>query len=102
MTVDLYAAWLTAGNNLQPIGDWLARNWIWLVASASAAATAWWTVRRWIRTGHHHTARDREAAWHIQCTDPPTVQTAPGSDRNDLTTCLNILDATEQARKEKP
>lgn len=49
MTADLYAAWLTAGNNLQPIGAWLGGHWIWLVASASAAATAWWAVRRWIR-----------------------------------------------------
>lgn len=102
MSVDLYAAWLTAGNNLQPIGAWLGGNWIWLVAAVTAAATAWWAVRRWIRSDRRQAAYDREAAWHIQCYNPPAIQTRPGSDSSDLLTCLNILGATEQTRKEKP
>ncbi|MER8004815.1 hypothetical protein [Streptomyces sp. NPDC094149] len=39
MTPDLYAAWLAAGNNLQPYGAWIAAHWIWLVVAASATAT---------------------------------------------------------------
>jgi hypothetical protein len=46
MNPDLYGAWLTAGNNLQPIGDWLGRNWIWLGAAVVAAGVAWWALRK--------------------------------------------------------
>ncbi|MCX4809052.1 hypothetical protein OG601_47040 [Streptomyces sp. NBC_01239] len=46
MNPDLYAAWLTAGNNLQPVGAWIGRNWIWLAAAVVAAGVAWWALRR--------------------------------------------------------
>lgn len=38
-TPDLYGAWLTAGNNLQPYIGWAVAHWIWLVVAASATAT---------------------------------------------------------------
>ena len=38
MTPDLYAAWLTAGNNLQPVGAWLAGDGAWVPIFAVAAA----------------------------------------------------------------
>lgn len=50
MTPDLYAAWLTAGDRLQPYGAWLATHWIWLVVAASAIATA-------VSTAHCHLRR---------------------------------------------
>ena len=46
MTVDLYEAWLTAGNNLQPVGDWIGAHSVWIVAAAVAAGAAWWALRR--------------------------------------------------------
>lgn len=49
MTADMYAAWLTAGNNLQPIGAWLAGNWMWLVPALAAAVFAVWSIRRSLR-----------------------------------------------------
>lgn len=49
MTPDLYGAWLTAGDRLQPIGAWLAGNWGWLVPAVAAAAFAAWTIRRSLR-----------------------------------------------------
>ncbi|MFJ9633718.1 hypothetical protein ACIRU8_39100 [Streptomyces sp. NPDC101175] len=101
MNVDLYGAWLTASNNLQPVGDWIGGNWQWLAIPLTSALFAWWAIRHDGRC--RHTARARAAARHIQSYDPPTIQTEPGSDTDDLITCLHILDAThQQARKEKP
>jgi hypothetical protein len=37
---DLYGAWLTAGNNLQPAGAWIARNWTNLAIAAVLAIAA--------------------------------------------------------------
>ena len=47
MNDDVYAAWLTAGNNLQPIGAWIGGHWTGLVALAVAAAAlwvVWWSI----------------------------------------------------------
>lgn len=48
MTPDLYGAWLTAGNNLQPIGAWLAGGGAWLPILAVAAVIVWriWRAAR--------------------------------------------------------
>jgi len=63
-TPDLYAAWLTAGNNLQPVGEWIARNW-WWIASAIAALFAAWAIPRALRRA------DRQiAAIHADLTQP--------------------------------
>jgi hypothetical protein len=42
---DLYAAWLTAGNNLQPAAAWIARNWTNLAAAAVLAVFAALCIR---------------------------------------------------------
>jgi hypothetical protein len=52
MNPDLYGAWLTAGNNLQPVGAWIGANWIWLAAAALAAGFAWWALRRELRAAN--------------------------------------------------
>lgn len=46
MNVDLYGAWLTAGNNLQPLGDWIGAHWIGLAAAITAITLAWLALRR--------------------------------------------------------
>jgi hypothetical protein len=48
VTPDLCAAWLTAGNNLQPVVAWIARNW-WWIASAIAALFAAWAIPKALR-----------------------------------------------------
>lgn len=57
-TPDLYAAWLTAGNNLQPVGTWIAHNWINLAIAISLAVTGWRIIRWAVR--HDQPARGRE------------------------------------------
>lgn len=54
MTPDLYGTWLTAGNNLQLIGDWLAAHWPGLTASAAALTFAAWAIRRALRDANQH------------------------------------------------
>ncbi len=49
-TPDLYAAWLTAGDRLQPIGGWLANNWPNLAIAVSLAVVAW-RILRWATRG---------------------------------------------------
>ena len=49
MNPNLYDAWLTAGNTLQPVGDWIVAHWPGLAASTAALAFAWWALRRTIR-----------------------------------------------------
>ena len=97
MTPDVYAAWLTAGDNLQPIGDWIAGHWTGLVALAVAFAAlwvVWWAIR--------DDCRPRATASRQPYSDPAARETQPGSDEDDLLTCLQILHATDTARKEKP
>jgi len=43
---DLYGAWLTASNNLQPYGAWIARNWPSLAAAVVLAVFAAWCIKR--------------------------------------------------------
>jgi predicted negative regulator of RcsB-dependent stress response len=66
VSADLYAAWLTAGNNLQPVGAWIARNWTNLAAAvvlAVAASVIWRALRR----------ADRQiTAIHADFSDKPT------------------------------
>jgi len=100
MNPDLYGAWLTAGNNLQPVGDWLAGNWIWLTAVVVAAGFAWWALRRELRAAGEHV------------TAILTDQRQPGTDSGLYLDCIAIYgdcdeldrlrDAIEQHRKEKP
>lgn len=46
MTPDLYGAWLTAGNTLQPYGAWIARNWPNLTIAILLAVAACWSIRK--------------------------------------------------------
>ena len=47
-TPDLYGAWLTAGDNLQPIVGWIGAHW-WLIPVLAAAAFAAWAIGRELR-----------------------------------------------------
>lgn len=49
MTPDLYGAWLTAGTNLQPAGDWVVRNWPNLAIAVALAVFAAWSIGRALR-----------------------------------------------------
>lgn len=53
MTSDLYAAWLTAGNHLQPYGNWIAVNWPNLAIALGIGAFGGWCIRRALRDRHH-------------------------------------------------
>lgn len=106
MNPDLYGAWLTAGNNLQPVGAWIGRNWAWLAAAALAAGFAWWALRRELRG-----ASDQVGAI---LADQPQRQPEqqPGTDAGLYLKCVAIYgdcddldrlrDASDQHRKEKP
>lgn len=81
-TPDLYGAWLTAGNNLQHAGTWLADHLAWLTVAA-LLLTAGITHRiRTRRTLRHGLTRLEQYANH-----------APSRP---------ILDDFHQPRKEKP
>ena len=102
MTVDLYGAWLAAGNNLQPVGDWLIGHWIGLGVAAVAAGFAWWALRRELRD-----ANERVTAI---LADQPQQQ--PGTDAGLYLDCVAVYgdcedldrlrNAIDQHRKEKP
>lgn len=75
MSPDLYAAWLTAGNNLQPYGDWLAHNWPNLAAALGLGAFGGWCIRRALRDRHHL---------------PAAFDNTPPHDDDALITCRRI------------
>lgn len=87
MTPDLYGAWLTAGNNLQPIGDWIAANWGWLAIAATAAFVIW---RTWRIRPHddYRTRNDQRAAWMTVCNAPRPEPAEPGHDAGLLLDCI--------------
>ena len=66
MSADVYAAWLTAGDRLQPVGAWIARNW-WWIAAAVAGVFAAWAIRRALRQ-----ASQQVDAIHADFIDQPT------------------------------
>lgn len=113
MSPDLYDAYRTAGAHLHAAWDWYVLQideWglpVVLVWQAGALIAGWCAIGGicqlgdWMR--HRRIERrDRTAAWRELCNQPPQRETEPGSDLDDLITCINILDATEQARREKP
>lgn len=98
MTPDLYAAWLTAGNNLQPVVDWTIGHWTGLVALAVAAAAlwvVWWSIHDDTRRADRN---DRIAARRAARFEERPEPAEPGSNEDDLLTCLQILNATNQHR----
>lgn len=100
---DLYGAWLTAGNNLQPIGDWLTTHWLGLAMLTGGLTLVAWSVRSYIRASHddQRTRNDRARAQRITRTQDRTEPGMPGHDDQLLQQCHQILHATEN-RKEKP
>jgi len=101
MNPDLYGAWLTAGNNLQPVGAWLGRNWIWLGAAVVAAGFAWWALRKASRQVDQ-ILRDEPAQpdteWGVRdelLLDAHLAQYGPAG-------LQRLRDAIDQTRKEKP
>ena len=100
MTPDLYAAWLTAGDNLQSVGAWLADDGAWVPIFAVAAVIVWriWRIRP---RDDYRTRNDRTAAWRAT-SRPRSEPGVPGTNEADLHTCRQILQATNNARKEKP
>lgn len=53
MTPDLYGAWLTAGNNLQPVGAWLTTNWPNLAIAVSIGSIGIGIIRWSLRDTRH-------------------------------------------------
>jgi hypothetical protein len=102
MTPDLYDAWLTAGNNLQPIGDWFAAHWPGLAILAAGLAAVAWSIRSFIRASHddQRTRNDRAMAQRITRFEPRPEPGQPGQDQQLLQQCHAIC--PELARKEKP
>jgi hypothetical protein len=109
VSADLYAAWLTAGDNLQPVGAWLASDGAWVPIFAVAAVIIWriWRIRP---RDDYRTRNDRTAAWRATC-EPRPEPGAPGNDFGLYLDCLAVygdcddldrLRAIDQHRKEKP
>jgi hypothetical protein len=69
--------------------------------TVAGGTTLWGAGRIWRRLEvRRRERRDRAKAWRQLCDAPPVVDTAPGSNSDDLLTCLQILNATNTARKE--
>jgi len=95
-------AWLTAG-------DWVVANWPNLAIAAGLLVFAAWAIRRSI---HALRGADRIVADAILRTDPPAIDTQPGTDTDLLLDCIAIAgdhtgfqrlrDAIHDTRKEKP
>ncbi|MET8081854.1 hypothetical protein [Streptomyces sp. NPDC005303] len=100
MNPDLYSAWLAAGDRLQPVGAWLAGDGAWVPIAAVAAVIVWRTWRIRPRDDYRSRNDRRQAAWLAFCEDRPEPA-EPGSNDDDLLTCLHILAATNNARKER-
>ncbi|WP_406418327.1 hypothetical protein [Streptomyces sp. NBC_01614] len=111
MNPDLYDAWLTAGNTLQPAGDWLVANWVGLTGLIAGAVLAVWAIRRHISSGHdaHRTRDDRVMARRYARYRPTLEQQQPGSDHQLYLDCIAVYGEhpgidrlLNDIRKEKP
>ena len=99
-TTDLHAAFLLAGNDLQPYGNWIAANWPNLAIAVTLLAfgvwAVWFNLRRAI-------AYDRKQEAALAATEAPILEPGTwGPTAGDFETCNAILTATNnQARKGK-
>lgn len=96
MTPDLYAAWLTAGNNLQPVGEWIGGSWTGLVALAVAAAAlwvVWWSIHDDTRRADRN---DRIAARRAARFEERPEPAEPGSDIGLYLDCIAVFDDCEE------
>lgn len=94
MTPEVRQAWLNAG-------DWVVANWPNLAIAAGLLAFAWWSIRR--------AARKVDQILH---TDPPAIDTQPGTDTDLLLDAAlayygpagldRLLNDIHEAREEKP
>jgi hypothetical protein len=89
VTPEVRQAWLNAG-------DWVVANWPNLAVAAALGIFAWWSIRR--------AARQVDQILH---TDPPAIDTQPGTDNDLLLDCIaiagDLLRTNDtEARKEKP
>lgn len=95
MNPDLYDAWHTAG-------AWLAGHWTglaaWGIAIASLTVLAW---TFWPRDDYRSRNDRREAAKTAASAERHPEPDQAGSNDADLHTCLQIMRATELARKEE-
>ena len=89
MSADLYAAWLTAGNRLQPVGEWLAGGGAWVPIFAVAAVIVWriWRVRP---RDNQRSRNDRVMARRITRIEERPEPGEPGSDQQLLEQCWDI------------
>ena len=109
MTPDLYDAWLTAGNNLQPIGDWVAAHWLPLATLVATLAFAIWVLRRIARGTDYRTRNDRLMADRYARYRPTPEQQQPGHDHQLYLDCIAVYGEhpginrlLNDIRKEKP
>ena len=98
MSPDLYAAWLTAGDNLQSVGAWLAGDGAWVPIFALAAAVL--LVVCWALRGDDYRTRNDRTAARRASSGPRPEPGQPGTNDADLHACQQILQATDLARKE--
>ena len=97
MSADLYAAWLTAGDRLQPAGDWIVANWWWITAVVASVFAAW-AIRRSIRAARR--ASDRINAWLTACNGDRPEPGQPGSNDGLLDACNAIWDHTRKENQQ--
>ncbi|MFJ9012285.1 hypothetical protein [Streptomyces canus] len=110
MNPNLYGAWLTAGNRLQPVGAWLAGDgaWVPVLAVAAVIVAAVWRIRP---RDDYRSRNDRVAAQRAARLGPGEDQ-EPGTDiglyldavaiYDDCEELDRLRDAINQHRKEKP
>lgn len=94
MSPDVYAAFRTAA-------AWLAGHWTGLAALGLAVTAL--TVVAWVLwpRDDYRTRNDQRAARRLLDDNPPNHETQPGTNDDDLRTCLHILAATNNARTEE-
>jgi hypothetical protein len=87
---DLYGAWLAAGNNLQPIGEWLLGDGAWVPVLAVAAVIIWRTWRA--RPRDDYRSRNDQVAAERAARLGLGEDQEPGTDIGLYLDCVAIYD----------